>query len=115
MTHRPSIDVATLRDRIEARHPGRTTHFGGDLVTRAPTRRISIAVQDASVTQVLRMLAEAAGTNLVVGDDVAGRVTVKLANVPWDRALLVLCESRGLYADWQGNVLHVRPLKRSDG
>lgn len=112
-TRRPSIDIATLYDRIDERYPGRRTYFGGDLVVRAPNRRISIELQDAPIASVLRLLADVARTNLVVGDGVSGRVTLRLRNVAWDRALLVLCETRGLHASWEGNILHVRPLKGS--
>jgi hypothetical protein len=115
LVRRRSIDIATLRDRIEERQPGRLTYFGGDLIAKAPNRKISLDLKDARITSVLRLLAEVAHTNLVVGDTVQGRVTLKLSKVSWDRVLLAVCQTQGLHADWEGNILHVRPLKDSAG
>ena len=113
--HRPSIDIATVRDRIEERQPGRLTYFGGELVLHPPRRKISLDVKDAQLTSVLRLMAEVARTNLIVGDSVQGKLTLKLSNVDWDRALLAICQTKGLYAEWEGNILHVVPLHESRG
>lgn len=59
-------------------------------------RKISLEVTHADVHDVLRILAEVGKVNIIVGDDVKGRVTIKLTNVPWDQALDLVLRSLGL-------------------
>jgi len=59
-------------------------------------RKISINLSNADVHDVLRILAEAGGVNIIVGDDVKGRVTLKLTNIPWDQALDLVLQTLGL-------------------
>ena len=49
-------------------------------------RRISLDFQQADISNVLRLIAEVSGFNIVVGEGVKSKVTMKLANVPWDQA-----------------------------
>ena len=44
-------------------------------------------VKDADIRDVLRLLADTGKINIVVADDVTGRVTMRLRNVPWDQIL----------------------------
>ncbi len=68
---------------------------------------VSLNLREADVVTVLHVLAEEAGLNLVVGDDVRGKVDVHLVNVPWDQALEEILRSRDLVKRQVGNVLHV--------
>ena len=58
--------------------------------TAAMTRPISLDVQDADISTVLRSLASFSGTNIVSSPRVEGKVTVKLEEVPWEEALQVI-------------------------
>ncbi|NCQ33956.1 type IV pilus secretin PilQ [bacterium] len=51
---------------------------------------ISLDVQDAEISTVLRSLAGFAGVNIVASPRVVGKVTVKLEDVPWEEALAVI-------------------------
>ena len=53
-------------------------------------RRISIQLRDADVRDVINFIAEESGANIVMSDDVNGRITLKLRQIPWDQALVVL-------------------------
>ncbi|MFN0252027.1 MAG: hypothetical protein ACKV2T_34440 [Kofleriaceae bacterium] len=44
-------------------------------------------VKDADIRDVFRLLADTGKINIVVSDDVTGRVTMRLNNVPWDQIL----------------------------
>jgi len=70
-------------------------------------RRITLDFKDADIVNVLRMLSEVGGENLVVTDDVKGRVTVRLVDVPWDQALDVVLQANRLACVKVGNVLGV--------
>jgi type II secretory pathway component HofQ len=61
---------------------------------------------------VLRLLADAGKVNIVVPDEVKGRVTVKLKDVPWTKALDIVLSSKGLGYETSGNVIHVDTLER---
>lgn len=77
--------------------------------TKKEKKRITLDLQDAEIRNVLRLLADVGGVNLVVSDDVKGKVTVKLKNVPWDQALDVVLQSKGLDKVVEGNILRVAP------
>lgn len=73
-------------------------------------RPISIETNDAEVRDVIKFIAEESGVNLVIADDVEGKVSVKLRQVPWDQALVIVMRSRGLGYVRQGNVLRITKL-----
>ncbi len=60
------------------------------------TKLISLDFRDADVINLLRILAAESGRNIVVGDDVKGKVSVSLHNVTWEQALNTILEARGL-------------------
>jgi type IV pilus assembly protein PilQ len=74
--------------------------------------KISLDFKDADVLNVLRILAEVSGLNIVATDDVKGRVTVRLVDVPWDQALDIILQSNRLDAVQIGNVLRVSTVTR---
>lgn len=77
---------------------------------RPPRRRITLDLQDAEVRNVIRLIAEVSQLNIVVGDDVEGKVTLKLRDVPWDQALDVVLKAKGLGMAWEGdNIVRVAP------
>lgn len=71
--------------------------------------RISFNFQNADVRSILFLLADFGGYNLVVGDGVAGPVSLKLNNVLWDDALNILLQIKGLGLRREGNILRIAP------
>lgn len=71
---------------------------------------LSLNFQDIEVRAVLQVLADFAGVNLVVSDEVQGNITLRLQEVPWDQALETVLRSKGLGKRLEGNVLLVAPL-----
>ncbi|MFO0625410.1 MAG: type IV pilus secretin PilQ [Polyangiales bacterium] len=72
-------------------------------------RRIDIDLRDADIHNVLRLLAEVGNVNIVTSDDVTGNVTIRMHNVPWDRALDVILAARSLGMQRDGNILRIAP------
>ena len=70
-------------------------------------RLISLDFKDADVVNLLRILAAESGRNIVVGDDVKGKMSISLRNVPWEQALDTVLETRGLQKIEKGNVLRI--------
>jgi type IV pilus assembly protein PilQ len=79
---------------------------------RAESKRISIDVVRADIHDVLRMIAEVGRFNVVVADEVQGKVTLKLRDVPWRQALDTVLATHGLGQEVRGNVMRVAPVKR---
>jgi type IV pilus secretin PilQ/predicted competence protein len=72
-------------------------------------RRISLDFKDVEIADVLRLIAEVSDLNLIAGDEVQGKVTIRLVDVPWDQALDVILLTKGLGFVRVGNVLRIAP------
>lgn len=72
---------------------------------------ISLDFQDVSVRQVLQIIAQVNGFNLVTTDTVTGNVTINLSNVPWDQALSMILKIKGLDQRQEGNILLIAPAE----
>jgi len=72
-------------------------------------RLISMDFKDIEMADVLRLIAEVSDLNVVAGDEVTGRVTIRLVDVPWDQALDVILLTKGLGFMRVGNVLRIAP------
>ena len=73
--------------------------------------RLSLNFQDIEVRAVLQLLADFTGLNLVASDTVAGNVTLRLKNVPWDQALDIILKAKGLTMRQKGTVIMVGPTE----
>ncbi|MEE1887679.1 type IV pilus secretin PilQ [Pseudomonas carassii] len=76
---------------------------------------MSLNFQDVELRSVLQVMADHAGINLVAGDSVQGRITLRLEDVPWDQALDLVLRSKGLGRRQEGNVLLVAPVAELAG
>ncbi len=74
--------------------------------------RISLDLKDADIRNVLRLIAEVAKVNITATDEVQGRLTLKLFDVPWEQALAIILRSAGLDSQHEGSFLRVSTLKR---
>lgn len=75
-------------------------------------RRVSFEFKDIDIHNLLRVIAEVSKRNIVVGDDVSGRLTIRLRNVPWDQALDLILKTKGLGKEVTGNIIRIAPLKQ---
>lgn len=74
-------------------------------------KRISLNFQDIKVRAVLQLLAEFTGINIVASDAVQGSMTLQLNNIPWDQALDIILQTRGLDKRQLGNVILIAPTE----
>ncbi|MGE4609667.1 MAG: type IV pilus secretin PilQ [Myxococcota bacterium] len=72
-------------------------------------RRVSLDFKEVEITDVLRLIAEVSELNVIAGDEVKGKVTIRLVDVPWDQALDVVLLTKGLGFMRIGNVLRIAP------
>jgi type IV pilus assembly protein PilQ len=74
-------------------------------------KRVSFEFKDIDIQNLLRVIAEISKKNIVVADDVSGKVTIRLRNVPWDQALDLILRTKNLGKEEVGNILRIAPLK----
>jgi type IV pilus assembly protein PilQ len=74
-------------------------------------KKISFEFKDIDIHNLLRLFAEVSKKNVLVADDVAGKITIRLRNVPWDQALEIILRSKNLGKEEMGNIIRIAPLK----
>ncbi|WP_425488873.1 type IV pilus secretin PilQ [Cognatilysobacter xinjiangensis] len=121
-----SMAYQTGRDYIVEITPKAATSsraVGGTADVRAAAAQVSAAnaavrysgkpvtfnFQDVPVRTVLQLIAEESGLNIVASDTVQGNVTLRLVNVPWDQALDIVLQAKGLDKRRSGNVVWIAP------
>ncbi len=75
-------------------------------------RRVSFEFKDIDIHNLLRVIAEVSKRNIVVSDDVKGKITVRLRNVPWDQALELVLKTKGLGKETTGNIIRIAPMQQ---
>jgi len=75
-------------------------------------QHVSLDFKDADIHNVLRLLAEVSKLNIVATDDVRGKVTLRLFDVPWDQALDIVLQVLSLESTQEANVLRISTVKR---
>lgn len=73
--------------------------------------RVTFNFQDIPTRSVLQLIADVSDLNIVVADTVQGNVTLRLINVPWDQALDLVLQAKGLDKRRRDNVIWVAPQK----
>lgn len=74
-------------------------------------QRINLDLVDADIHSVFRLISHVSNLNVVAGDDVNGKVTVRLIDVPWDQALAAILQAKGLGAQQFGNIVRIAPIE----
>ena len=73
--------------------------------------KISLNFQDIEMRAILKTIADFSGFNIVASDSVKGNLTLHLKEVPWDQALDIMLQSKGLGKRQVGNVMFVAPIE----
>jgi type IV pilus assembly protein PilQ len=71
--------------------------------------KLSLNFQNIEIRSLLQVIADFTNFNIVTSDSVAGSVTLRLKDVPWDQALDIILQSKGLGMRKNGNVLVIAP------
>jgi type IV pilus assembly protein PilQ len=75
--------------------------FGGE--------KLSLNFQNIEVRSLLQVIADFTNFNIVTSDSVTGAVTLRLKDVPWDQALDIVLQAKGLGMQKSGNVIWIAP------
>lgn len=71
--------------------------------------KLSLNFQNVEVRTVLQVIAEFTGMNIITSDSVGGALTLRLKDVPWDQALDIILQAKGLDQRKTGNVMWIAP------
>jgi type IV pilus assembly protein PilQ len=71
--------------------------------------KLSLNFQNVEVRAVLQVIADFTGLNIITSDTVAGNLTLRLKDVPWDQALDIILQAKGLDMRKTGNVVWIAP------
>ena len=93
------IDVKSLK--LDPKKLTQGTGYNG--------QKLSLNFQSIDVRQVLQVIADFTGFNVVTSDSVTGTVSLRLQDVPWDQALDIILQSKGLGVRKNGSVLWIAP------
>jgi type IV pilus assembly protein PilQ len=71
--------------------------------------KLSLNFQNVEVRAVLNVIADFTDLNIITSDTVSGNITLRLRDVPWDQALEIILQTRGLDSRRSGNVIWIAP------
>ena len=99
-----TIEFRPLSDEEKVKQEKDRVKYTGD--------RLSLNFQDIEIRNIIAILAEFTGQNMVAGEDVSGNITLKLDDVPWDEALEFILMTKDLGKYQTGNVTLISPLDK---
>ncbi len=73
--------------------------------------KLSLNFQNIDVRSILQVIADFTGFNIITSDSVSGNLTLRLKDVPWDQALDIIMQSKGLGQRKTGNVIWIAPAE----
>jgi type IV pilus assembly protein PilQ len=94
------IEVRAKADDVAKSSGGKPKYVG---------EKLSLNFQNVEVRSVLQVIADFTGKNIITSDTVTGNLTLRLKDVPWDQALDIILQSKGLDKRENGNVIWVAP------
>lgn len=97
------VEISPKREEPKKRSASEPPVYSGN--------RVTFNFQDIPVRSVLQLVADVSELNIVVADTVQGNVTLRLVNVPWDQALDIILQAKGLDKRRNGSVIWVAPTK----
>ena len=93
-----------LEVKAVSQDPSRASQRG-----RYTGEKLSLNFQNVEVRAVLNVIADFTDLNIITSDTVAGNITLRLKDVPWDQALDIILQTRGLDSRRSGNVIWIAP------
>jgi len=92
---------------IRPKEPSREAKIAEVKQKPLPTRTISLKMTNIDVAVVLRALARAADQNIIVSEQVAGKININIAQAPWDQVFIGILRTQGLSYAWEGDIIRI--------
>lgn len=100
----PAAEASREAAEVPATEPVKTRGYKG--------QKISLVFDNADIRNILQLIGEVSELNIIAGDEVKGTITLRLIDVPWDQALDLIMETKGLDMLREGNVIRVLPKEQ---
>ncbi|OYW39592.1 MAG: pilus assembly protein PilQ [Hydrogenophilales bacterium 12-61-10] len=94
------VEVKKSDDALKKTADGKVKYTG---------EKLSLNFQNVEVRSVLQVIADFTGLNIIASDTVTGNLTLRLKDVPWDQALELIMQTKGLDKRQNGNVIWIAP------
>ena len=78
----------------------------------AASENVTLDFKEADIRNVLKIISYKAGVNIVTSPEVIGNVSIRLVDVPWEKALDVILKTYGFGYEKQGNIITVAPIDK---
>lgn len=100
-----TLEKRALEDKLKP--------FGAEKAQLSPYKgaKISLDFKDADIHNIFRLIAEVSNLNIITSEEVKGKITIRLVDVPWDQALDVILTTKNLIKIEEGNVLRITTLE----
>ncbi len=95
------LEVKPVKEDLNKLFQGTRIGYRGD--------KLSLNFQSVEVRSLLQVIADFTNLNIITSDSVAGTLTLRLKDVPWDQALDIIMQSKGLDMRKNGNVIMIAP------
>jgi type IV pilus assembly protein PilQ len=95
------LEVKPIKEDLNKLFQGTRLGYRGD--------KLSLNFQSVEVRSLLQVIADFTNLNIITSDSVAGTLTLRLKDVPWDQALDIIMQSKGLDMRKNGNVIMIAP------
>ena len=105
------LEEAPTAEHLPGMVGGFITEVSGASAQSYMGERINLDFMNADIHGIFRLISTYSKWNIVAGDDVQGKVTVQMHDVPWDQAFQAILQSKGLGAQKFGNVVRVAPIE----
>jgi len=80
--------------------------------TLATSSNVTLDFKEADIRNVLKIISYKSGANIVTTPEVMGNVTIRLVDVPWEKALDVILKTHGFGYEKQGTIITVAPIEK---
>ncbi len=97
------VEIKSVADDSDKQVKGKQIGYTGE--------KLTLNFQNISTREALNVIADFTDLNIVISDSVSGNMTLRLKDVPWDQALEIILQSRGLDMRKNGNVIQVDTLE----
>jgi type IV pilus assembly protein PilQ len=83
-------------------------------VRQLPQRPTTIEMQDTEIAVLLRALARAVNQDIIINENVQGKVNINVTESPWDQVFRGVLRTHGLTYGWEGDIIHIITLEDKD-
>ncbi|MGD8881180.1 MAG: type IV pilus secretin PilQ [Desulfobacterales bacterium] len=92
---------------IKPKAPPKTAKIEEKKQKPLPTRTISLKMTNIEVSVVLRALARASDQNIIVSEQVSGKININITQAPWDQVFIGILRTQGLSYAWEGDIIRI--------